>query len=118
MLLEQSQHALVHAAIGRSCFLLDDERFDEWLAMCTQDVSYSIRTYSPEIRREMTWLKHDRAGLEQMLSTMHLNECFQSLPELHAIEATRRMLRAPRTEPMACVVGVPGVEPPRRAFSG
>ncbi len=74
MLLEQSQHALVHAAIGRSCFLLDDERFDEWLAMCTQDVSYSIRTYSPEIRREMTWLKHDRAGLEKMLSTMHLNQ--------------------------------------------
>ena len=30
---------------------------------------------------------------------------------------TRRMLRAPRTEPMACVVGVPGVEPPRRALA-
>lgn len=74
MLLEQSQLAAAHAAIGRSCHLLDDERFDEWLAMCTQDVSYSIRAYSPEIRREMTWLKHDRAGLEQMLGTLRLHQ--------------------------------------------
>mgnify|MGYP003519761219 CR=1 FL=1 len=74
MLLEQSQHASVHAAICRTCLLLDDERFDEWLAMCAPEVSYSIQTYSPEIRRQMTWLKHDRARLEQMLSTLHLHQ--------------------------------------------
>ncbi len=74
MSIEQIQIASVNAAIGRSCHLLDDERFDEWLAVCTQDVSYSIRTYSPEIRREMTWLQHDRAGLEQMLSTLRLHQ--------------------------------------------
>ncbi len=74
MSFEPTRLAAVQEAIGRSCYLLDDERFDEWLAMCTQDVSYSIRAYSPEIRREMTWLKHDRAGLEQMLNTLRLHQ--------------------------------------------
>lgn len=60
--------------IGRSCMLLDDERFDQWLELCAPEMRYTIETYSPEIRREMTWLNLDRTGLAQLFGTLRHHE--------------------------------------------
>lgn len=50
--------------IQRSCLLLDEERFDEFLALCAPQFQYELRVYGAEIRKEMTWLSADRDELD------------------------------------------------------
>jgi methanesulfonate monooxygenase subunit beta len=61
----------VAEAIYRAALLLDDRNFEGFLALCAPDFRYAIEAFSPEIRRPMVWLDHDRAGLERL---------FQNLP--------------------------------------
>ena len=58
--------------IYQSCLAMDDERFDEYLSLCTEDYQYKVTTYSPELRKEMVWLEQSRADLGAM---------FEMLPE-------------------------------------
>jgi methanesulfonate monooxygenase small subunit len=61
--------------VYRSCLLLDEGDFAGYLALCAADFRYAIQAFSPEIRREMTWLEHDRAGMETL---------FRNLPRHHS----------------------------------
>lgn len=56
--------------IGAAGLRLDDDDFDGFLALCAPDFRYSIQAFSPEIRREMTWLDVDRAELETLFRTL------------------------------------------------
>jgi methanesulfonate monooxygenase subunit beta len=56
--------------IYRACLLLDDEKFAEWLGLCAPDFSYRITTYSPEIRKAMTWFEQDLPGLRSMIEML------------------------------------------------
>ena len=58
----------VERLVRRSCLLLDEERFDDYLDMCTPDFRYAIKTYSAEIRREMTWLSTTREQLADLFA--------------------------------------------------
>jgi methanesulfonate monooxygenase subunit beta len=62
--------AAVQALIYRATLLLDAERFADWLALCAPDFTYRIQTYSPEIRKQMTWLQHDLKGLRTMIEML------------------------------------------------
>ena len=66
----QSVTASVRDAIYRACLLLDEEKFSDWLNLCTPDFCYRIRTYSPEIRKEMTWYEQDMAGLKNAIEML------------------------------------------------
>jgi methanesulfonate monooxygenase subunit beta len=68
-----ASEAAVRNAIYRACILLDDEKFKDWLTLCAPDFSYRIKTYSPEIRKEMTWLEHDLPGLAKMIEMLPLH---------------------------------------------
>lgn len=70
----------------RSCLLLDEERFDEWLAVCAPEFSYSIEAYSTEIRRHMTWLDLDRAGLRDLFDGLKLHERDAGILHRHVSE--------------------------------
>src|SRR4051812_6041857 len=50
--------------------LIDDERFEEWLALFTPDGRYELFTASPELRGLSPWLNADRAGLAAYLGEM------------------------------------------------
>jgi methanesulfonate monooxygenase small subunit len=68
--------SLAEDLIYRGAALLDERRFEEWLQLTAARFRYSIGAYSPEIRREMTWLEHDRAGLLaqfELLGKHHLD---------------------------------------------
>lgn len=54
----------VRELIYRSCLRLDEGDFPGWLDLCAPEFRYTITAYSPEIRKEMTWLDHDREGME------------------------------------------------------
>ncbi len=67
--------------VYRSCRLLDENRFDEWLALCAPDFHYRITAYSTEIRKEMEWLSHD----VELLKTR-----FDDLPNHVVVKGTYR----------------------------
>ncbi len=64
------QRQAVEELVYRSCIALDDRDWKAFLALCDEGFRYSITTYSPEIRREMTWLDHDMKGLDTLLTTL------------------------------------------------
>lgn len=62
--------------IYTGCLHLDELRFDAWLEQTAPELRYRITAYSPEIRKEMTWLEHDRSGLAalfELLPRHHVN---------------------------------------------
>ena len=56
--------------IYRSCISLDKGDFAEWLDLCAPEFRYIITAYSPEIRKEMVWLDHDREGMEGLFKML------------------------------------------------
>jgi methanesulfonate monooxygenase subunit beta len=60
----------IRETIYRAALLLDDEKFKDWLALCAPEFNYRITTYSPEIRRNMTWYEQDAAGLQAMIDML------------------------------------------------
>jgi len=60
----------VSRTVYRSCLLLDDKDWKGFLALCDTTFRYAIRTYSPEIRKEMTWLEHDKKGMELLFNNL------------------------------------------------
>src|SRR5262249_26967568 len=60
----------IRDVIDRACLLLDEEKFLDWLGLCAPDFKYRITTYSPEIRRNMTWYEQDVAGLKGMVELL------------------------------------------------
>jgi methanesulfonate monooxygenase subunit beta len=65
-----SARAVVEDTVYRSCLYLDDRDFEAYLGLCGPDFHYTIHAYSPEIRREMIWLDHDKAGLETLFRNL------------------------------------------------
>ncbi len=62
----------IERLVYRSCRCLDDEDFAAYLALCAPGFRYRITAHSPEIRKDMIWLDHDRDGLAAL---------FENLPE-------------------------------------
>jgi methanesulfonate monooxygenase subunit beta len=60
----------VRGLIYRSCLRLDEGDFSGWLDLCAPEFRYAITAYSPEIRKEMTWLDHDRDGMEGLFKML------------------------------------------------
>jgi methanesulfonate monooxygenase subunit beta len=62
--------------VQRSALYLDERRFGEYLELTAPEFRYRIEAYSPELRRNMTWLDHDRAGLAALIELLprhHVN---------------------------------------------
>lgn len=60
----------IEELVYRSCLALDAREYKAFLAMCEDDFRYTIATYSPEIRRDMVWLDHDRKGMETLFGNL------------------------------------------------
>lgn len=56
--------------IYTGCLHLDRLQFPAWFELTAPDLRYRIQAYSPDIRKEMTWLDHDRKGLSAMLDIL------------------------------------------------
>jgi methanesulfonate monooxygenase small subunit len=64
------QRKAVEELVYRSCLALDAKDYKAFLALCADDFRYTISTYSPEIKREMVWLDHDRKGMETLFTNL------------------------------------------------
>ncbi len=57
---------------------LDDKQFNAYLELCDAAYHYKITAYSPEIRKDMTWLEHDRAGMQALFTNLPKHNSDQS----------------------------------------
>jgi methanesulfonate monooxygenase small subunit len=64
------QRKQIEELIYRSCLALDDRDFKGFLALCDPGFRYKVTAYSPEIRKDMTWLDHDRTGMETLFTNL------------------------------------------------
>ena len=59
----------VKDTIYRACLALDDQKWDDWLALCEDSFEYAITAFSPEIRQDMTYLS---GNFKEMQSLVHM----------------------------------------------
>lgn len=65
-----SVRAALEETIQRANQWLDERRFGAWLEATAPEFVYRIVSYSPELRKDMTWLQHDRAGLAALIELL------------------------------------------------
>ena len=63
----------VRELVARTCLTMDAYDFDGYLDLCHPDFRYTITTYSPELRKDITWLDHDFAGMKTLLEVLPLH---------------------------------------------
>ena len=80
MLPRQSIDELVY----RSCLALDEKNFAGYLDLCDPAFHYAITAYSPEIRKEMTWLEHDKEGMKTLFTNLPKHNSDQSPLSRHS----------------------------------
>lgn len=73
----------IEALIYRSCLTMDACDFDGYLSLCDASFNYAITTYSPEIRKQMTWLEHDRAGMKTLFANLPKHNSDHSILSRH-----------------------------------
>ncbi len=70
--------------VYRSCMALDKSDFAGYLALCDPQYRYTITAYSPEIRKEMNWLDHDKAGMQTLFNNLPKHNSDKSPITRHA----------------------------------
>lgn len=60
----------IEELVYKSCMLLDDQKYQDYLELLDDDFRYTITARSPEIRKDMVWLDHDRSGLQTLLTQL------------------------------------------------
>ncbi len=74
----------VKDTIYRSCLLLDDEKWDDFLELCDESFQYAVKAYSPEISYDMTYFMGNRKELKVMLGMLPKHNTDQSPLKRHA----------------------------------
>jgi len=64
------QRQQIEELVYRSLLALDDRDFKGFLDLCDTEFRYKIAAFSPEIRKEMVWLDHDRKGMETLFTNL------------------------------------------------
>lgn len=77
---EQAAANLVY----RSCLLLDEKRFNDFLDLCADDFHYTITAFSPETRTEMTWMDEDKTSMKRTLDVLPRHNSDHSPLSRHA----------------------------------
>jgi len=78
----------VEELIYRTFLTLDARDFEGYLALWSPDLHYSVRAFSPEIRRDMVWMDLDRSGLETLFRTLGRHNSDPSPLTRHATVCT------------------------------
>lgn len=69
-MIKSEQRQAIEELVYRSCLALDARDYKTFLSLCDPDFRYTVTTHSPEIRREMVWLDHDRKGMETLFANL------------------------------------------------
>ena len=87
----------IEELVYRSCLALDEKNFKAYLDLCDEDFRYTITAYSPEIRKDMIWLDHDKPGMQLLFGNLPRHNSDHSPLTRHAtvytVEYARRSRR-------------------------
>src|SRR5262245_11645610 len=61
---------VVRDTIYRATLLLDDQKWEQWLDLCDDSFHYAIKSFSPEINRDMTYFQGSRKDLATMVKLL------------------------------------------------
>jgi len=64
------QRQKIEELVYRTCLALDDRDFKGFLDLCDDGFRYKVTAYSPEIRKDMVWLDHDKKGMETLFTQL------------------------------------------------
>lgn len=78
----------IEELVYRSCLALDENNFKAYLGLCADDFRYTITAHSPEIRKDMIWLEHDKAGMQLLFTNLPRHNSDHSPLSRHAIVYT------------------------------
>lgn len=74
----------VRDAVYRSCILLDDEKWSDWLKLCDENFEYEIGAWSPEIKKDMIYFSGNRDYLQSMTDMLDKHNTDHSPLRRHA----------------------------------
>jgi methanesulfonate monooxygenase subunit beta len=74
---------LIDELIYRSALVMDGKDFTGFLDLCDPAFRYSITAYIPEIRKETTWLEHDKDGMKVLFDNLPRHNSDHSLLSRH-----------------------------------
>lgn len=66
----QPQENKVRALIHSSCLTLDQGEYAQYMKLFANPMRYRVVTYSPELRKEMTWLDHDTDEMKHLFKML------------------------------------------------
>jgi methanesulfonate monooxygenase small subunit len=91
----EQRHA-IEELVYRSCMALDERDFKGFLDLCDDGFRYTVTAYSPEIRKDMVWLDHDKAGIDTLFKNLPRHNSDHSPITRHATVYTVRVDEASR----------------------
>ena len=69
-MIKSEQRQAIEELVYRSCLALDARDYKGFLDLCDQEFRYTVSAYSPEVRKDMVWLDHDRKGMETLFANL------------------------------------------------
>ena len=84
----QPDRIAIEELVYRSCLALDEKNFKAYLDLCDEGFRYTISAHSPEIRKDMIWLDHDKPGLQLLFTNLPRHISDHSPLTRHAIVYT------------------------------
>ena len=79
----QNRHE-IEELVYKSCMLLDARDFTGYLGLCDDHFHYTVSAYSPEIRKDMVWLDHDKNGMKLLFDNLPKHNSDHSPLHRHA----------------------------------
>ena len=73
----------VRDTIYKATIMLDDQRWEDWLDLCDDDFHYAIKSYSPEISMDMTYLQGSRKDMLSLIRLLPKHNTDHSLLRRH-----------------------------------
>jgi methanesulfonate monooxygenase small subunit len=80
----QPNRTAIEEVVYRSCLALDEKNFKAYLDLCDARFHYTITAHSPEIRKDMVWLDHDKAGMQLLFTNLPRHNSDHSPVTRHA----------------------------------
>jgi methanesulfonate monooxygenase small subunit len=60
----------IQELVYRSCLALDARDYKGYLDLCHESFRYTVTAHSPEIRKDMIWLDHDKAEMQTLFNNL------------------------------------------------
>ena len=80
----QPDRIAIEELVYRSCLALDAMDYKGYLSLCDDSFRYTVMALSPEIRKDMVWLDHDKKEMTLLFNNLPRHNSDQSPLARHA----------------------------------